>query len=140
MGVRGVAGQRELVISIRNMSTGYKLCQRQNDKKPLKGANNTLLAARVVGWLAGRRRAAGTMTNRSTNRKRSKSKRATVATTATQIATTTETTKGHTTCAISVYVCVPGAVFAFAKSFAAVGAAWGWRLGPAVLPSRLDGH
>lgn len=33
--------QRRVVISIRNMSTGYKLCQRQNDKKPLKGANNT---------------------------------------------------------------------------------------------------
>lgn len=29
------------VISRRNMSKGYKLCQRWNDKKPLKDANNS---------------------------------------------------------------------------------------------------
>jgi len=45
------------------MSTGYKLCQRQNDKKPLKGANNTAAGRRPRRILP-----AGTMTNRSANR------------------------------------------------------------------------
>lgn len=46
-------GQRRVVISIRNMSTGYKLCQRQNDKKPLKGANNTA-GCQLAQWQTAR--------------------------------------------------------------------------------------